>query len=349
MFGNSVFEILISVVGGINCVVFSTYFISKYRKKLKSTMFLSTFLLTSGIYLLLKSFFILLNKDNQSLVSSFLFVLWLIYFSVKGPCFYLFFKYIRNENKKMSFRNLYHFLPLVTIILFSPNNNSFTNLYTYFIYSITILYIIMVFFLLLRNRKDFISINHYRFTLTTLLAFSIQQFLIMVFWFCNLPSIESISILVLSYLIIMVELKNKYFTTSFKQPEKYKNILLTEKEVSDHFNKIIMFLESSKLYKKNSITVKDLSSKLSIQPYLLSLVINQCYGTNFNDFINSFRLKEAKKMLLDENYSNLTIESIAFECGFSTLSIFNTYFKKKSSLTPSQFRRNNKEIYSLVS
>jgi AraC-like DNA-binding protein len=71
---------------------------------------------------------------------------------------------------------------------------------------------------------------------------------------------------------------------------------------------------------------------------VLSQVINDLLNYNFNDLINSYRVEEAKKMLKDEGMSNFTIASIAYECGFNTLSAFNVAFKKFTGLTPSQFR-----------
>jgi len=80
---------------------------------------------------------------------------------------------------------------------------------------------------------------------------------------------------------------------------------------------------------------------LSILPLHLSQIINERCGKNFTDFINSYRLIEAKKKLSSKEYKHLTIMSIAQECGFNSISSFNTAFKKQNHCTPSQLRSNS--------
>ena len=58
---------------------------------------------------------------------------------------------------------------------------------------------------------------------------------------------------------------------------------------------------------------------------------------NFVSFVNSYRIAEAKKLLLDPNKYNLTIEAIGNESGFKSKSAFNGAFKKITGMTPSAF------------
>jgi AraC-like DNA-binding protein len=59
---------------------------------------------------------------------------------------------------------------------------------------------------------------------------------------------------------------------------------------------------------------------------------------NFFEFINKYRIEEAKKFLLDKEKAYLTIAAISFEAGFNSVSSFNTVFKKMVKMTPSQFK-----------
>lgn len=70
-----------------------------------------------------------------------------------------------------------------------------------------------------------------------------------------------------------------------------------------------------------------------------SEVINQYAKQNFNDFINYYRIQETKRVLSDNEYLNYTISSIAFDVGFSSLSSFNSAFKKFEGTTPSAYRK----------
>jgi AraC-like DNA-binding protein len=60
---------------------------------------------------------------------------------------------------------------------------------------------------------------------------------------------------------------------------------------------------------------------------------------NVNLFINSYRIKEAKRMLLDASFNHLSIEGIARSVGFNSKSAFNATFKKITGMTPSFYQR----------
>jgi len=106
-------------------------------------------------------------------------------------------------------------------------------------------------------------------------------------------------------------------------------------QVCQHLEKL---LQEENYYKMPDVTLNLISKKLNIQSYLLSRIINSRYQKNFNDFINDYRISDAKKMLSHPDYTNLTIASIAYEVGFNSLSSFNDAFKKREKKTPSKFR-----------
>ena len=58
---------------------------------------------------------------------------------------------------------------------------------------------------------------------------------------------------------------------------------------------------------------------------------------NFYDFINKYRVEEAKKLLI-EDIHNYKILAIAYEVGFNSKATFNRVFKKFTELTPSEFK-----------
>ena len=57
------------------------------------------------------------------------------------------------------------------------------------------------------------------------------------------------------------------------------------------------------------------------------------------DFVNEFRIKEAKSILKDPSKKEFTVLEILYEVGFNSKSSFNTAFKKHTGLTPTQFRK----------
>ena len=70
----------------------------------------------------------------------------------------------------------------------------------------------------------------------------------------------------------------------------------------------------------------------------VSQIINECYGCNFNAFINKYRVQEACRRMADrQNFGNLTIEGLGQSVGFKSRSTFINAFKANTGLTPSEY------------
>ena len=76
---------------------------------------------------------------------------------------------------------------------------------------------------------------------------------------------------------------------------------------------------------------------MNIQPYLLSAVINQVFKTNYNDFINGYRIEHAKTLIQNGEAKMLTLEALSEQCGFNNRNSFTIAFKKHAGQTPSDF------------
>ena len=72
----------------------------------------------------------------------------------------------------------------------------------------------------------------------------------------------------------------------------------------------------------------------------VSQAINEHTGKNFRSFINEYRIREARRRLLDtENFGNVTIQYLAESVGFMSTSAFNMAFKKFTGMTPSLYQK----------
>ncbi len=105
------------------------------------------------------------------------------------------------------------------------------------------------------------------------------------------------------------------------------------------FNQISKLVIDEKLYLEADVSLSSLSKLIGKTTQTTSEVINQYAQQNFNDFINYYRIQDAKKMLSNIENEKFTISSIAFDTGFSSLSSFNSAFKKFESTTPSSYRK----------
>lgn len=101
--------------------------------------------------------------------------------------------------------------------------------------------------------------------------------------------------------------------------------------------RLLHYMSSNKPYLKSDLKISDLANLLSVPSYQLSQLINDEFLVNFYDFINKYRIEEAKKLLI-EDVRNYKILSIAYEVGFNSKATFNRVFKKFTDLTPSVFK-----------
>ena len=115
--------------------------------------------------------------------------------------------------------------------------------------------------------------------------------------------------------------------------------IFKENDHTSLYNRIVQLIIDDTLYLEPEISLSSLSKLLGVSSQKTSKVINQHANRNFNDFINYYRIQDAKKQLLDITKNNYTISSIAFDTGFSSLSSFNSAFKKFESTTPSLYRK----------
>ncbi len=96
-------------------------------------------------------------------------------------------------------------------------------------------------------------------------------------------------------------------------------------------------IEDEKLYLRQGLKLKDLSEKLDVPTYQLSEILNQHMNTSFFDFINKYRVEEAKKRI--RSNPEYTLLQIAFDSGFNNKTSFVNSFKKFEGTTPSSFLR----------
>ena len=124
----------------------------------------------------------------------------------------------------------------------------------------------------------------------------------------------------------------------FERIKKYNNIKLGKEELVQYVSKIDAVMQQEKLYLDSNFTLAKLSKKVSIPLYLTSHILNEGLNLSFSDYLNSFRIDDAKKLLLSKKYEHVKISEIAYECGFNSLSTFNNHFKRSTNQTPSQYR-----------
>ncbi|WP_317899831.1 helix-turn-helix domain-containing protein [Aurantibacillus circumpalustris] len=120
--------------------------------------------------------------------------------------------------------------------------------------------------------------------------------------------------------------------------EKYKSSVLTESLENELILRLKELMISEKLYKNDEINLEFLSKQLGVSRNSISQVINKT-GMNFFEYVNYWRIEEAKKILSETNKKELNIIEVAYQVGFNNKVSFNKFFKKSTGLTPTEFRR----------
>ncbi len=122
---------------------------------------------------------------------------------------------------------------------------------------------------------------------------------------------------------------------------KYQKSSLTETFSLELKEKLMELLVVKKIYKDNYITLERLSEELNTSRHNTSQIINEHFNENFYEFLNDYRINEAKELLAsNDNEGMMNINEILYEVGFNNKVSFNNAFKKRTGITPLQFRNN---------
>ena len=110
---------------------------------------------------------------------------------------------------------------------------------------------------------------------------------------------------------------------------------------SAYFKEFCTLLEIDKIYRNPELSLGMVAEKLNISTNYLSQTVNRLSGSNFPDFINTYRVADVKQKLTDPQFLNYTMLSIGLESGFNSKSVFYTAFKKHTGMTPTEFMDKN--------
>ena len=122
--------------------------------------------------------------------------------------------------------------------------------------------------------------------------------------------------------------------------KKYSDSQLDKIQKKELTEDIVLLMEEEKFFLNSGFTINDFAKELKTNRNYISQIINEYFNTNFNSFVNEYRVKEARKLLISEDYKNYSIEGIASTVGFHNKATFNTAFKKFTGVTPSFFQKN---------
>lgn len=342
--------------------IFQIYFL---KKKSKANTFFSIYLLNIAVILV---FFLVLDLDYEMVAYSLIPFLLLAVLSI-GPMLWIYVKLVIGEELKQLKKHL--ILPigfsLISLLLISTDF-LIADVKTSLLIRNIIIYIVLsglsVVFVLQSGYYIFLSIKLYKnhvnnlgetFSYTEKVNLSWFKLLIYGYLFFILGLItthivdDSISYFMFYLILLTYVIYSGY--NALNQDPIFENIKSNNKKTDNpkedinsvfYTNLKAMLLtkmEDEKLYLDSSLTIHSLANQLNSNNKYISQLINNDFKKNFVLFVNEYRIREAKELLLDEANNNLTIESIGYDAGFKSKSAFNAVFKKITNQTPSEFRK----------
>jgi len=118
---------------------------------------------------------------------------------------------------------------------------------------------------------------------------------------------------------------------------KYKKSLIQGLSIDKIMHRLRELMEEEKIYRQFELKLDEVAAMLLITPHQLSEFINDQLRMNFSSYVNSYRVDDARKLLVaNPDQSAL---SIGLEVGFGSKPSFNTIFKQKTGMTPSEYRK----------
>jgi len=354
-------------MAAINALFFAGYIWFSRDRNIYPSILLSLFLLITAYRITQMLLHDLQDDFNLGINLKTLFF-FIPTFPLIGPFLYLYIKSITIKDFQFRLKQLFHLVPFLLVLIIdllnrdnfplSPGNRKFYITYCLEITVILIqflIYIIISFSFAKRLLKRSLiekypkeNTNPYPIRniviIISILWFIYVLYCIQTYFRVYLRTgiIEAVYYSLFSYWILYNELRGQKITAINNFITRYKSSGLTIEDAIRYKSILLDYMSSNELHKDHSISLGKLAKSLSMTPHALSQVINEQFSSNFNDFINSYRVEDAKKMLMDPERRNFTIASIAYDSGFNTLSAFNVAFKKFTGVTPSQFRLKDK-------
>ena len=149
-----------------------------------------------------------------------------------------------------------------------------------------------------------------------------------------LPVVEAIALAI----FIQKALSQKILKPSEKglpRTSQARTNILSDEKMQAIALKLEHAMKEDKLFLQDNLSLNKLSESIAESENHISETLSQFLHTKFFQFVNSFRIEEAKRALQD---SDKLITTIAFDVGFNSKSTFNTAFKKIVGNSPSAYR-----------
>lgn len=102
--------------------------------------------------------------------------------------------------------------------------------------------------------------------------------------------------------------------------------------------KLLDLFLKEEVYKIPDLKITDVSEKLNTNRTYISKLINTEFSCTFSEFVNRYRVVEAKKLLQEESSKNYSLDYISEKSGFGSMVNFMRVFRDIEGTTPGKYR-----------
>jgi len=121
-------------------------------------------------------------------------------------------------------------------------------------------------------------------------------------------------------------------------PDRYQKSGLKNDQAEEYLNKLVNYMNESEAWKDNELSVAKLSEHTGIAKHYITQVLNENLKKNFYTFVNEYRTEYAKELIESKQHEAWSFVAIAYESGFNSKTAFNSFFKKYTSMTPTEYK-----------
>ncbi len=335
-------------------------FTVKTKNKLSNRLF--------GVYLLVIAFDLIGFFTNKTIDYPNLHILKVSSSLLQLPIFYLYVLSACYSNFKIKKKHIIHsFLFLLFAFIFKITAFSSQSLMFYEVMGELqfFSYIITVFIILKKYKtlylENYSNANYaiYKWLFKITVFSCIAHTFVLIRWYLsnslyqqyilNINILISISVLLITVFFVLralyqpelftgININLKLLKTSIKKKTKETIVQKNELE-NESLKKLTSFMKKEKPFLDFELTLQKLAFEIKIPERELSLLINHHLSKHFFDFINEYRINEAKTILENPDKKEVTILEILYQVGFNSKSSFYTAFKKETNKTPTQYRK----------
>lgn len=162
----------------------------------------------------------------------------------------------------------------------------------------------------------------------------------------------SVAALCVVFVLLLYSRQRRENKRLIAQYEEYRKRLLTENSVNDrtaadhrsdiHYALYLKMEQLMKagLFREKELTLDRMAEALGTNRTYVSNALNKVAGISFYGYIDSYRIKEATRILSDSALSEgISLKQLADDVGYNNIQTFFKAFKRETGVTPGNYKK----------